>query len=476
MKHLKTFLGLTLTICISACNKEEISVDDNFDPGTNEYVNDWIYTNLSNYYYWEEDLPARSITDANPEDFFYSQLSTQDRFSWIQPNFIELLNSLQGVNTEAGYEFILFNDPQIENGVIGQITYIKEGSPAATVEGILRGDLFYQINGSSLNINNYRSLLGEISEPHSLTFKRYSSETETFTEIGQKSFTTAEVAEKPIYLDTVYEINNKRIGYLVYNLFSTGEKADDDSYPYLQNMDAVFSTFKGKGIQHLILDLRYNSGGAETATINLASLIGAGITQNDVFIKRDYNDLYESFLIENYGEESLLRYFTNKAENIGSSLVDPELIVLTSGGTASASELLVNGLLPYMNVFMIGDTTVGKNVGSASIYEDDDPDNTYGMQPIITKSFNSKNQSDYSQGFYPDIAIRDFGLDKKELGDKNELLLNLAISYITGDGINTRTLLNQHNYANRRKLSSSQELKRSYGIYNIELEELLKDD
>jgi C-terminal processing protease CtpA/Prc len=370
----------------------------------------------------------------------------------------------------------LFNDPQIENGVIGQITYIKEGSPAATVEGILRGDLFYQINGSSLNINNYRSLLGEISEPHSLTFKRYSSETETFTEIGQKSFTTAEVAEKPIYLDTVYEINNKRIGYLVYNLFSTGEKADDDSYPYLQNMDAVFSTFKGKGIQHLILDLRYNSGGAETATINLASLIGAGITQNDVFIKRDYNDLYESFLIENYGEESLLRYFTNKAENIGSSLVDPELIVLTSGGTASASELLVNGLLPYMNVFMIGDTTVGKNVGSASIYEDDDPDNTYGMQPIITKSFNSKNQSDYSQGFYPDIAIRDFGLDKKELGDKNELLLNLAISYITGDGINTRTLLNQHNYANRRKLSSSQELKRSYGIYNIELEELLKDD
>jgi hypothetical protein len=129
-----------------------------------------------------------------------------------------------------------------------------------------------------------------------------------------------------------------------------------------------------------------------------------------------------------------------------------------------------------MNVFMIGDTTVGKNVGSASIYEDDDPDNTYGMQPIITKSFNSKNQSDYSQGFYPDIAIRDFGLDKKELGDKNELLLNLAISYITGDGINTRTLLNQHNYANRRKLSSSQELKRSYGIYNIELEELLKDD
>jgi len=473
MKYLNTFLSLLLIVLISSCKEEDLNANENFEAGTNQYVNDWIYTNLSNYYYWEEDLPARTITDTNPEDFFYSQLSSKDRFSWIQPNFLELLNSLQGVNTEAGYDFILFNDPEIENGVIGQITYVKEGSPAASVEGIKRGDLFYQINGSSLTLNNYRSLLGEISDPHSLSFKRYSAETETFTEIGEKSFTTAEVAEKPIYLDTIYERNNKRIGYLVYNLFSTGPTSNDASY--LDNMDAAFAKFKAEGIQHLVLDLRYNGGGAETATINLASLIGAGINQNDVFIKRDYNDLYEDFLKENYGEESLLRYFTDKTENIGSSLVSPELIVLTSSSTASASELLVNGLLPYMDVYMIGDTTVGKNVGSASIFEEDDPDNTYGMQPIITKSFNSKNQSDYSQGFYPNIAIKDFALDKNELGDVNELLLNLALNYITGDGANTRKLLKGQKFNNRTKLLSSQEMKRSFGIYNIELKDL-KDD
>lgn len=472
MKKKLLLLIILCLIVFTSCKDEDVNKDDNFEPGTNQYVNNWIYDNLSIYYYWEDDLPAKSISNNSPEDFFYDQLSDKDRFSWIQPNFIQLLNSLQGINTEAGYEYLLFRDADRPEGVIGQIVYIKEGSPAENVEGIKRGDLFTKINGSSLTLNNFRSLLGEINLPHTLSLKRYFSVDDSFQDLGDKNFTTAEVAEKPILLDTVYEINNKKIGYLIYNLFSVGPTTENPIY--LNNMDAVFAAFKAKGIQHLILDLRYNSGGAESATINLASLIGAGVSQNDVLIKRDYNELYKKYLTDNFGEASLLKYFVDKPENIGSLLANKQLIVLTSTSTASASELLVNGLRPYMDVFLIGDTTVGKNVGSTTIYDKDDPDNTYGIQPIITKSFNARDKSDYDMGFYPDIAVQDFGLEKKELGNEQELLLNIALNYVAGGGVTREKLLGETNLKNQSFVFSSFSLKRNFGVYNITLEQTIQ--
>jgi hypothetical protein len=86
-----------------------------------------------------------------------------------------------------------------------------------------------------------------------------------------------------------------------------------------------------------------------------------------------------------------------------------------------------------MEVFIIGNKTYGKNVGSISIYEKSDPKNTWGMQPIVVKSFNSLDQSDYSTGFTPNILDLDNGA-QYPLGDVNEKLLSLAINNIINGG------------------------------------------
>lgn len=452
-------------IIFSGCRRNVEPDPKKYENGTNASINNWIYDNMDLYYYWTDELPDKKIDEQDPEDFFYSLLSQKDRFSWIQPNFQELLNSLQGVTLEAGYEFTLYNDVDRANGVVGQISYVKRDSPAKNAQ-LKRGDIFRQINGTPLTVSNYVSLIGATSKPHTLQVERYNPDIKDFENLGKLTLNTIQFAENPNLLDTVLIRNNKKIGYFVYNLFATGPTAKSDTY--LQEMDEVFQRFKSQGIDHLVLDLRYNSGGAESATINLASLIGSNISNKDIFVKRDYNAGLKQAYIDQYGKESLDRMFLSKSQNIGSSLKSPQLTVLTSSRTASASELLINGLDPFMDIFIIGDTTVGKNVGSTSFYEDDNDDNDWGMQPIITKSFNSLNQSDYSDGFYPDIPLKDNSLIKLQLGDVNEALLKEAIIYLAGSDEASR----KHTTPNMpaKDIGSSLERKRSFGIYNIELD------
>ena len=133
----------------------------------------------------------------------------------------------------------------------------------------------------------------------------------------------------------------------------------------------------------------------------------------------------------NAGESFLLSRLTAKAQNIGEHL-SGRVYVLTGSRTASASELIINGLKPYMEVFLIGDVTYGKNVGSISLYDENDSRNTWGMQPIVVKVYNSLNQSDYSQGFSPDVEDKDNNLYIYPLGDLREELLSKAIEKITG--------------------------------------------
>ncbi|MEJ0031335.1 MAG: hypothetical protein WDO15_13590 [Bacteroidota bacterium] len=113
-------------------------------------------------------------------------------------------------------------------------------------------------------------------------------------------------------------------------------------------------------------------------------------------------------------------------------LRDNRVYILTGSRTASASELIINGLKPFMDVYLVGGTTIGKNVGSITIYDENDPDNKWGMQPIVVKLFNSQGQSDYSNGFTPQIPDDDNSLYLYPLGDPRETLLNKTITQITG--------------------------------------------
>jgi len=426
-------LVVAVMVTLSACNED--------DEHPNQYVNNWIEVNMDFWYYWNTTIPSNPDKTLAPDDFFESLLNVDDRFSWIQDNYQELLNSLQGVNEEAGYELALFNESLDNNNVIAQIVYIKPASPAEAA-GLKRGDVITHINNQQLTTDNYRTLLGAIGDNHAVTYRELDLANETFLPVQTKSLTTSEYAENPNFLNKIFIHNDRKIGYYVYNLFvsgTTGSEADQKKYN--TEMDNIFASFQSAGITDLIIDLRFNSGGAEAATVNLASLVGKDVDDTKVFTIREYNSLVETE-IKNDPEltsEFLDVEFITKSQNIGNRLTNNRVYILTGTRTASASELLINGLRPYMDVFLIGSTTVGKNVGSISIFNEDDTRNTWGMQPIVTKSFNSLEQSDYSNGFAPQIAMPDNNLIIYPLGDERELLLSRALQEITGVGDPGRT-------------------------------------
>jgi carboxyl-terminal processing protease len=406
-----------------------LSCDDN-DISQKEKINNWILSNMQYFYYWTDDIPNSTNKSLAPDAYFESLLSDQDRFSWIQENYQELLDALQGVTKEAGFEFVLYNDSNTPGNVIAQLLYVKPNSPASTAQ-LKRGDVITQINNQTLTVSNYQSLLRELATNYTITYRPINIETESFGSTTTLSLSPVEYAENPNFLHTVFTEGEHKIGYYVYNLFSTGTVAGSSEYN--NEMDAIFADFKAQNITELVLDLRFNSGGAETATRNLASLIAPNVTVDDVFAKREYNEQINNELLSDpeFGAEFFLTKFLSKSQNIGSQLT--RMYVLTGSRTASASELLINGLKPYLSdIFLIGEQTVGKNVGSISIDDEENSSNTWGMQPIVVKVFNVNNQSDYSDGFAPNILDEDNSLYLYPLGDSRERLLSIALQQITG--------------------------------------------
>lgn len=442
-----------------------ISCDKNDDPAhPNEHVNNWIYDNLKFWYYWTNDIPSDPDRTLEHEAFFKSLLSPQDKFSWIQDNFQDLLNSLQGVSKEAGYEIVLYKENDASNNVIAQVLYVKKNSPAEAA-GVKRGDLITKINDQTLTLDNYKTLLDAIGESHTVALRALDINARSFGTAQTVPLVPVEYSENPHYLDKVFTYDNRRVGYYVYNFFATGPTAS--STEYSNQMDQIFSTFQGQGITDLIIDLRFNSGGAESAARNLASLIGKDISTSKFFVKHQYNDGVTAAIKKEptLGESFLNVPFLSKAQNVGSLLHDGRVYILTGSRTASASELIVNALKPFMDVFLIGNKTVGKNLGSISLYDKEDPENKWGMQPIVTKSFNDLNQSDYDTGFNPQILDADNSLYIYPLGDANERLLSLALHEITGAPVAGRLRADE---IAGEAVGHSLDLKRRSGVLVVE--------
>lgn len=413
------FFGILLTVAV-ACSGDEPETN-------NEYVNKWVNGVMRTFYLWNDDLPSPNKNQP-PKAFFDKLLSADDRFSWIQENYVDLLNSLSGVNKEAGFESSFYQINGTDE-VIGHVKYIKPNSPAEE-KGLKRGDIITEINTYPLTTDNANDLIPEMNKSYSIRYARYNESTESWVDQGDLNFEPIEYAENPNFLDKVIEVGDHKIGYYVYNFFAPDN--GDDSFEYNNDMNAVFSRFKAANITDLIVDLRYNSGGSEAATIKLASLIGTNIDASKVFVNRQYN----SEVTEAYADDPDFFHtnFTAEANNVGSLIGGKVYIITSSERTASASELLINGLRPFMDVIIVGGTTIGKNVGSFSFYKQNDPKNKWGIQPICVKSFNSNMQSDYSEGFDPDVEIDEnsYNLVLAPLGDVDEPLLSTTIEQITG--------------------------------------------
>jgi hypothetical protein len=278
-----------------------------------------------------------------------------------------------------------------------------------------------------MTLDNYQTILGQRSEAHSISYFRYNEASSSYVAQTPVDLTTVVLNEDPNYLDSIYTIGSQKIGYVVYHFFAPG--IEGQSTRYDDEMDAIFAKFKAEGINNLILDFRYNGGGSQSSAVNLASLIAPGVTDSDILSKNKFN----SFLSEFEPFKNVVINFENKPENLGSILSGNRLYVITSSRTASASELIINGLKPYMDVFLVGGLTVGKNVGSFAIEDEENPDNKYGLLPIVFKSFNKNDQSDYDTGFQPNIQGNELSQPALlPFGDTNEFLLKLTLEQITG--------------------------------------------
>jgi C-terminal processing protease CtpA/Prc len=430
---------MLLMALMVSCHKDEAIA-----PNPHAEVNEWILNNMATYYLWEEHIPSKTDQTLSPDDYFESLLyAPEDRFSWIQEDYLELLNSLSGVSTEAGYDYNLMQMSNSSPNVIGYITYIKPSTPAASA-GLMRGDYFHKINGVQLTIDNYSSLMGQTSRLHTLGVSVMSGN----TIVGIKDIDLDVVTnypENPILLDTIYNISDKKIGYFVYNFFARDN--GDGSASYEKELNILFHKFKSENIDELIVDLRYNSGGAIITTEALASMI-SGQPADKVFYMEEYNQILSDELRKMYGKDYNKTYFIKNIKtynDLGQTIENipinslsgmSNLYCIVSRRSASASELLINGLKPYMKVTLIGETTYGKNVGSITIYEDNpvkQVSNKWGMQPIILKIANADNFSEYAAGFAPDKEIYEYNTDTiRQLGDTKESLLHATINRILG--------------------------------------------
>lgn len=420
-----------------------------------KYVNDWIYEQMSIYYLWNYKLGENLNYSLNPDNFFdsilYKYNATNldgDRFSWIQEDYVELLKSLSGVaSDEIGFDYIFVWADQPKTHYYALVTYAKLGTDALA-KGIKRGRFVTKVDGQNITAQNYRTLFGGTSNKtlsmadwklNSTDQKYYLSNSSDVTISMHKDF-----AENPVYLDSVYTVGNKKIGYLAYNFFARdkGDKSNDYDKLLMNKLERI----KAKGATEMVLDLRYNSGGAVSSAIALASALVKNRTTSNILVTSQYNELVHNELKKEYGTDYNKEYFIDKiTSGITTVATVPslnlnKLYVLTGKYTASASEFVINGLKPYMDVILIGETTFGKNVGSITIYEEDDPKNKWGMQPIIVKYLNSKGESDFTAGFKPNHEIDEFeDLFLYQLGDTNDPLLGKAVSLITGQTRSTRS-------------------------------------
>jgi C-terminal processing protease CtpA/Prc len=197
-------------------------------------------------------------------------------------------------------------------------------------------------------------------------------------------------------------------------------------------LNVIFGDFKSQSIDHLVLDLRYNSGGSVQTAAALGSMI-TGQFQNQVFTTLKYNETLES---NNFDYN-----FTNTLSNeeIINSLNLDKVYILTSNRSASASEMMVNSLKSYIEVVQIGGQTVGKSQASQIVYdspnlgrENANPGHTYAMLPLIAITVNKNDETVPPSGIVPTVNLLERPAYYGTIGDAEEPLLKAALQDIQG--------------------------------------------
>jgi C-terminal processing protease CtpA/Prc len=428
----------------SSCKKEDV-VETTPEPDPTpitvaDKLKDTVLLYSKDIYLWNSQIPSsfNPRTYSDPDKIMTALRTFSQESGFTQPvdrwsfaiKQAEWDNISSGVTQDFGLTVFFFADGDL------RVKSVEKQSPAAKA-GIRRGWRITKLNGNT-NITN--------SNADFIVQQVFSSNTTSFT-FQKPDATTVDIQlnaatyqENPIFLDTVYTNGTQKTGYLVFNSFL------GDTVQIYNQFQRIFNRFSQEGINDVIVDLRYNGGGYVTVQSKLANYLVPSTATGNLMMKQEFNN--------NNKQYNSSTYF-NKAGSVNLSRV----FFIVSNNTASASELLINNLKPYMDVKLVGPSnTYGKPVGYFPIPLDD-----WYIFPVSFRTTNKNGSGNYFNGIKLDKQVGD-GLNK-DWGDKGEAALASVLQFIssgsysvTGEvpGIAART------YQNAAVIESNSKLDRSF--------------
>lgn len=326
------------------------------------------------------------------------------------------------------------------------VTAVYPGSPADKA-GVKRGWVIKTVNGSSIGASYDGESAGVLASMNAtsvtLTGNNYADNAPFNVTLNKASYKSS-----PVYASTVIAKSGRKIGYLSYARFSALTNFDT---PSDLSLDPVFANFSAQGVTDLIIDLRYNGGGYVESATYLANLIAPSSLTGKKMYTEIYNSTMQSGKATILSHQPLLdaagkiryrsngvmltyadldysttaavnnTYFSKKGSVNGINNV----VFIVSGSTASASELLINSLRPYLNVKLVGTTTYGKPVGFFPIVLQ----NRYEVYMSLFETRNSNNEGGYYSGMVPDV-ISTNDTPTYSFGDERDSYTALALNLL----------------------------------------------
>lgn len=444
MKRLSILFALLLTACMQPSYPGIDHPSGGGNSANDRSIIDYIDQRLSKEYYWLDEVEEKynsfnrnlswdkylqsslSLLKTNTDDGYIANNGQRVFYSYIRDIGESTRGAVTGFGIELHYTIVIIDQEQRYYGFV--IENVFDGSPAAEA-GIKRGDVITMIDGAYITPNNYASRFSSIenntAKSLKLQLRRQTGDKESY----KATLSPSTYSETTVVYNRIVDIEEKRIGYLVYTGF---ESEYDDEFL------AILDRFASDGVNEVILDLRCNGGGSVTSAVKLCSALLPSTYEDGVLCtitrhpKNTSQERTQQFILENT---------SNYLQNL------TRLTVICSDYSASASELVIMGLRGLdFQVDLIGTTTEGKNCGM-DVTRRTIGGKTLEYAPITFMCFNAKGVGDWGYGIAPDIDLTDksnkFGIrdsnypiPRTDWGDEEyDIGLASALAHITGKSI-----------------------------------------
>lgn len=391
---------------------------------TEELLKDSVYYYTDYFYLWQDQLPQWGSGIFKPSIYKTAEEVLQglkqytkdadgellDRFSFLDRTGAVNESIQEGLSGSFGF------DVRYNNEVDLFVKLVYPGSPADKA-GIKRGWQLLEINGNkkldyaSFDAENFAFLNHALDASSSISLKLKKEDgTEAMVNLSRTNFQI-----HPILYNQVYTVGAKKVGYFVFESFISTETSDQKDTYVKNELRQLLSGFESQGVSEVIVDLRYNGGGAVITAEYLSNML-APSTAN--------GQLMYSYLINKQLEADGWKEFfftpVNFEKTNGLNL-NRIYFLVTKGSTASASELLINNLSPFVDTKLIGELhTYGKPVGFFGW-----PILGVDLYAVSFKTINSKGYGDYFKGMPVDQNAGDDV--SKNWGDPEEVMLKQAL-------------------------------------------------